>query len=186
MRLIFIFTTLLILGTAFITSARVKQTGSDETEMLKKLESELADAIVRRDIRLVGNIYADGSIRTHTYTGDLSKEQYLTRLKSNTDRIDSVKVSVGAVRFYAGTAIVTGQIMVEGRVGESDYLRYKHLDRFTHTFVSQQGRWRLVAAHESVVVELRIRTDISKSLNQPRIKRIFRQLMLQRVGYLEC
>jgi ketosteroid isomerase-like protein len=160
MKRIIALTALLILGATSLTSAKVKYMSGNDAELLKQLESKLANAIVRRDIKLVGSIYSDGSIQTNTYSGELSKEQYLMRLKSNTDKIESISISNVMVRFYVDTAIVTGQMMVQGRNAEGNYnQQYRHLDRFTHTFVRQQGRWRLVAAHESVIAEFGIHTD---------------------------
>jgi hypothetical protein len=156
-----LFAALLIFGAASVSSyAGGNCTGGDDAEILQQHEFKLAEAVGRRDIKVVGGIYSDGSVRTHSYSGELSKEQYLSRLKANADKIESVSVSDIKVRFYVDTAVVSGRLMVRGRNPETDYAQqYQHLDRFTHTFVRQQERWRLVAAHETVMQAFGIHTD---------------------------
>ncbi len=55
-------------------------------------------------------------------------------------RIEPVEA---AVRFYGGTAVVTGQTRMNGAFGEAPFAAES---RYTHVFAEQDGRWQLVAA----------------------------------------
>jgi ketosteroid isomerase-like protein len=64
------------------------------------------------------------------------------------------------VRFFGETAIMTGRMTTQGHNPETDSdQKYRRLDRFTHTFVKQNGRWQLIASHVSVIASWGIRID---------------------------
>ena len=46
------------------------------------------------------------------------------------------------MRFYGDTAVVTGRYQISGRYKDRDVTGPQ---RYTNTYVKQQGRWRLVA-----------------------------------------
>jgi ketosteroid isomerase-like protein len=150
----------LAIGFALFLALSISAQVNSNNAQLTELETRIADAVVRRDTKFLAGFYSDGFVRTDPSSGQLNKEQWLTRLKSNRDKIESIAVSDIAVRFFGDTAIVTGRMTTQGRNPETDSdQKYRRLDRFTHTFVKQNGRWQLIASHASVIASWGIRSD---------------------------
>ena len=150
---------MLVLLSVICCTASVCAQVASEQELLQ-LETKIADATLRRDTKFLAGVYADGFVRTDPSSGELTKEQWLARLKSNTDKIESVVVSDANVRFFGDVAIVTGRMTTQGRNPETGpNQRYQRLDRFTHTFVKQNGTWRMLASHASVFASYGIHQD---------------------------
>jgi hypothetical protein len=162
MKRIISIVSLFILGAVPASSYANVKSASDDEKALIQLESRIADATLRRDIKFLDGVYANGLVRTASHLGEMNKEESLMRVKSNTDKIESITVSGMVVRVFGETAIVTGRTTVRGRNPDNDVNQhYQHLDRFTDTFVKRQGSWQLVAAHASIIVTYGIHEDIS-------------------------
>jgi ketosteroid isomerase-like protein len=143
----------------FLAPSISAQVNSDKAQ-LTELETRIADAVVRHDTKFLAAIYSDGFVRTDPSSGELNKEPWLARLKSNLDKIEFISVTDITVRFFGATAIVTGRMTTRGRNPETDAnQQYQRLDRFTHTFVKQNGRWEMVASHASIIAAYGIHTD---------------------------
>jgi len=54
------------------------------------------------------------------------------------------------VRVYQTTAVITGRTEMSGQFGETPFATKS---RYTHVYVEQQGRWRLVAAQGTKIID---------------------------------
>jgi len=54
------------------------------------------------------------------------------------------------VRVYQTTAVITGRTEMSGQFGETPFTTKS---RYTHVYVEQQGRWRLVAAQGTKIID---------------------------------
>ncbi|HEX5436939.1 MAG TPA: nuclear transport factor 2 family protein [Gemmatimonadaceae bacterium] len=63
---------------------------------------------------------------------------------------DSIEATVSRVRLYQATAVVTGQSRMFGRMGDA---RFFSNTRYTNVYVEQGGRWRLVSAQGTEIVD---------------------------------
>src|SRR5262249_52715523 len=74
---------------------------------------------------------------------EVTKASLLAVLASGQLRFQVIEPAEQRVRLYQATAVVTGRTRVSWRVGGEPLAA---LSRYTHVYVEQQGRWRLVAA----------------------------------------
>jgi ketosteroid isomerase-like protein len=63
---------------------------------------------------------------------------------------DSIEPADRRVRVYAGTAVITGRTSMSGSFAGAPF---SAASRYTHVFVDQDDRWRLVAAQGTQIVE---------------------------------
>ena len=125
------------------------ETGGVEQELIK-LEKELADAWVKRDVALFDRVIADDYTWTAPYGIVSTKAQSLATLKSGEDVVTSWVVDEMKVRVYGDAAVVTGRSTIkETYKGEDVSGQY----RWTDTWVKRAGGWQCVAGHSSEIVK---------------------------------
>lgn len=92
----------------------------------------------------VEHLLADDSLLIDVLSGsEISKSELLTVLKSGQLEFEKIKPLSSRVRFYDGTALVTGSTAMSGRFGDE---QFSVLSRYTHVYVKSRDRWRLVSA----------------------------------------
>jgi ketosteroid isomerase-like protein len=125
------------------------ETGSVEQELIK-LEKELADAWVKRDVAFFDRVIADDFTWTAPYGIVSTKAQSLATLKSGEDVVTSWVVDEMKVRVYGDAAVATGRSTIkETYKGENVSGQY----RWTDTWVKRAGRWQCVAGHSSEIAQ---------------------------------
>jgi ketosteroid isomerase-like protein len=125
------------------------ETGSVEQELIK-LEKELADAWVKRDVAFFDRVIADDFTWTAPYGIVSTKAQSLATLKSGEDVVNSWVVDEMKVRVYGDAAVATGRSTIkETYKGEDVSGQY----RWTDTWVKRAGRWQCVAGHSSEIAQ---------------------------------
>lgn len=63
---------------------------------------------------------------------------------------DTIEPAERRVRLYDGTAVITGRTAMSGSFAGAPF---SAASRYTHVFADQEGRWRLVAAQGTQIVE---------------------------------
>jgi ketosteroid isomerase-like protein len=126
-----------------------KQGGAsgDEAALLA-LESKWDAASLKGDATSLGGILGDTFVTTSPEGKMRSKAETLQRIKSGAVKYQSSKVSDMKVAIYGDAAVVTGTW--KGKYVENG----KTIDateRFTDTFVRQNGQWKCVSSHSSNV-----------------------------------
>jgi ketosteroid isomerase-like protein len=136
-----------ILGLLVIWGCAVAQKASSADEAaLKALEEKWDQASVKGDAAGLGTILADSFITTSPEGQVRTKNDMLSRMKSGEVKYETSKVDELKFLVYGDTAIVSGRwhgkFTEKGKAQEST-------ERFTDTFVRQNGQWKCVASHAS-------------------------------------
>jgi Domain of unknown function (DUF4440) len=74
---------------------------------------------------------------------EITKSSLLAAIGSGQVQFESIEPGDNLMRLYKTTAVVTGRTRMKGRLGGAPFATSS---RYTHVFVMQQGKWRLVAA----------------------------------------
>ncbi len=125
------------------------KSGNDE-QIIKQLEQEWADALMKRDQAAIDRIRSADWVLTDPEGALIAKAQADADLKSGTVKFESFKLDEMKVRVYGDTAVVHGL--------ETRKSSYKGKDtsgqyRFTDVFVKRNGRWQAIATHVTRVAK---------------------------------
>jgi len=101
-------------------------------------------ALVAADLEDLDRVLADDFVLIDVMRGDeIAKAALVAVLGSGQLRFAAIEPVESRVRRYPGTAVVTGRTRMSGTF---DGAPFAASSRYTHVYVQQQGRWRLVAA----------------------------------------
>ena len=119
------------------------KSGNDE-QIIKQLEQEWADALLKRDQAAIDRITSADWVLTDPKGRLIAKAQADADLKSGTVKFESYKLDELKVRLFGDTAVVHGL--------ETEKSSYKGKDTsglypFTDVFVKRNGRWQAIATH---------------------------------------
>src|SRR5262249_33466183 len=115
-------------------------------EALDPLAAERAffTALVEARPEALDRVLADDFLLIDVMKGaEITRISLLAVLGSGELRFEVIEPAEQRVRLYPATAVVTGRTQMRGRFGGAPFAA---LSRYTHVYVEQQGRWRLVAA----------------------------------------
>jgi len=97
-----------------------------------------ADAVVLRDL------LADDFVLIDVLQGgEISRAALLEAIAGGVVGFEAIDVLESRERRYGNVAVITGRTEMRGQGGGQAWAARS---RYTHVFVQQQGRWRLVAA----------------------------------------
>ena len=136
-----------ILGMLLLTGlavAQPKKTASEDVATaLKGLEDKRVQLQLKGDVAGLGALLADGFLSV-TNTGEIrTKAETLDRLKTGAAKFESGKVDDMRVVVYGNSVVVIGHWA--GKVVEKGKA-FDESERFTDTWVKQNGQWRCVAS----------------------------------------
>jgi ketosteroid isomerase-like protein len=101
-------------------------------------------ALVAADLEALDRVLADDFVLIDVMRGDeIAKAVLVAVLGSGQLRFAAIEPVESRVRRYPGTAVVTGRTSMSGTF---DGAPFNASSRYTHVYVQQEGRWRLVAA----------------------------------------
>jgi hypothetical protein len=115
---------------------------SDAEKEVLKVEEELDQAFAKGDTNLLDSIWGDDVVYTSASGQVFTKAQYLARFQSGARKFDSFAHDDIRVRLYENMAVLTGRSTSVLHDGSKFSAGPR---RFTHIYVKQGGRWRLVA-----------------------------------------
>jgi ketosteroid isomerase-like protein len=128
--------------------AQQKKAGGGEEAALRAIEQKWEDAALKGDVATLGAILADTFVSTSADGHIQSKAEMLGQIKSGEVKYESSKVDEVKVTVYGSAAILmgrwSGKVVEKGTPVEST-------ERFTDTFIKQNGQWRCVASHSSPI-----------------------------------
>jgi ketosteroid isomerase-like protein len=136
---------LLVLGGAF---AQQKASGGDEAA-LKAIELKWDAANMKGDIPTLTAIFADGFISTNAEGKTRIKAEVLAQVKSGDIKYESSKVDDMKVYLYGDAAVVNGRWA--GKFTEKGKPTTTTTERFTDTYIRQNGQWKCVASQGSTI-----------------------------------
>jgi catechol 2,3-dioxygenase-like lactoylglutathione lyase family enzyme/ketosteroid isomerase-like protein len=101
-------------------------------------------ALIASDVEALDRLLTDDFILIDVMRGDeIKKSSLLDVLRSGQVRFAAIEPSESNVRLYDRTAIIIGRSQMKGHFGET---AFSVSSRYTHAFIEQEGRWRLVSA----------------------------------------
>jgi len=113
-------------------------------------EQQFFDSLIGSDVGALERILSDDFLLIDVMTGsEVKKPDLLTILRSGQLKFDAIEPIASQVRHYGITAVITGSTQMSGRFGETPFTASS---RYTHVFVEMQGRWRLVSAQGTQIV----------------------------------
>jgi hypothetical protein len=109
------------------------------------------DALISADDTALDVLLADDFAIIDVMRGaEADKAAFVAVLGDGQVVFDSIEPADRRVRVYAGTAVITGRTSMSGSFAGAPF---SAASRYTHVFVDQDDRWRLVAAQGTQIVE---------------------------------
>lgn len=103
------------------------------------------------DAKALGELLADDFALIDVLRGgEIPRETLLEAVAKGLVRFEVIEVLESRERRYDNVALVTGCTEMQGRGGDQ---AWAVRSRYTHVFVQQRGRWRLVAAQGTPIAE---------------------------------
>jgi hypothetical protein len=107
-------------------------------------DRQFFSALVDGSAKDLDQILADDFVLIEVMGGsEVSKSSLLGAIESGQLKFEAIEPADRRVRLYRTTAVVTGRTEMSARLGETPFAIRS---RYTHLYVEQEGRWRLVAA----------------------------------------
>jgi len=101
-------------------------------------------ALVAANLEDLDRVLADDFVLIDVMRGDeIAKPALVAVLGSGQLRFAAIEPIETRVRRYPGTAVITGRTRMHGSF---DGAPFTASSRYTHVYIEQAGRWRLVAA----------------------------------------
>lgn len=107
-------------------------------------DRQFFSGLVDGSVKDLDQILADDFVLIEVMGGsEISKSSFFGAIESGQLKFETIEPADRRVRFYRTTAVVTGRTQMRVRLDETPYVIRS---RYTHVYVEQEGRWRLVAA----------------------------------------
>jgi hypothetical protein len=107
-------------------------------------DGQFFNALVDGSVEDLHQILADDFVLIEVMGGsEVTKLSLLEAIGSGQLKFEAIQPADTRLRLYRTTAVVTGRTQMSARLGDTP-IAIK--SRYTHVYVEQEGRWRLVAA----------------------------------------
>lgn len=147
MRKIIIFIALVLL-VSVVGFGQAKMTVE---QTLTKIEKDVADGLIKGDTSVFEKYFAETSVLTDPGGIMMTRAESITLFKSGDLKFQSMTVGDVKVQLYGNTAIVTYTTTDKGTF-KGQAFTGKH--RWTDTFIKLKGKWLIVAAHGTPIMEM--------------------------------
>jgi ketosteroid isomerase-like protein len=128
--------------------AQQKKAGGGDEAALKAIEEQWEAASLKADVATLGSLLAETFISISADGHMQTKAEMLAALKSGEVKFEKSDVDELKVQLYGNAAVMTGRwtgkVVEKGTPSEST-------ERFTDTFIKQNGQWKCVASHSSPI-----------------------------------
>jgi hypothetical protein len=112
-------------------------------------DRQFFSALVDGSVKDLDQILADDFVLIEVMGGsEVPKSSLLGAIESGELKFETIEPADGSVRLYGTTAV--GRTQMCARLGETPFAIRS---RYTHVYVEQEGRWRLVAAQGTQIAE---------------------------------
>lgn len=114
----------------------------EDTDVLS-LERRFFNGLIS-NVETVENLMSDNSLLIDVLSGsEVTKSELIAVLRSGQLKFEKIKPLGSRVRFYEGTALVTGSTEMSGRFGNDPFSVHS---RYTHVYIRSRDQWHLVSA----------------------------------------
>ena len=121
---------------------------NDATAEIKRLEVELAEAIVKRDVQAVERIEAESYVHTDAEAKVSTRDDFIRSYRAKSSDIRSIRFDDLNVHVYDNAAVVRGIATVGVILDGAPVTRIARYSRF---YVRFKEGWRAVAGHSSAM-----------------------------------
>ncbi len=147
MRILRLRAALLVMPVLAAMAAMPRTSAAQQTpqQEVEAVENARIAATQQRDVQAIAAFLADDFVSTTSQGRLVGRAEYLANLRANPSPVRMRHEQV-AVRVWGEAAVITGHAQTtraDGSVGMPS--------RFTHVYVKQNGRWQMVAMHNSTV-----------------------------------
>ena len=116
-------------------------------------EQTFFTALVEADEATLGELLADDFLLVDVMTGsEVSKAALLEVVGGKELRFKRIERVEHRVREYGMTAVITGRTDMQGRFGNQ---AFRVQSRYTHVFIDDGARWRMVSAQGTEIAPAR-------------------------------
>jgi uncharacterized protein (TIGR02246 family) len=129
-------------------SAR-REDGRSTEQAIRELDHKRIQAQINADAVALDRLYAADFIGVGPSGTVRTKSQVIADFTSGELRFQAITTDEVQVRVYGNTAVETGRSTMNGQDKGKAVPRDT---RFTRVWVKQEGRWRLVANHYSILI----------------------------------
>lgn len=124
---------------------------SSVEQEIRKLEAASREATLKNDAAALNQLLADSWMNTNAGGTVTTKSQLMEILKTNPFKFISIENDDVKVRIYGDAAVVTGRSK-STRVGRDNALVTGEV-RFTRVYAKPEGRWQVVAAQSTPIMQ---------------------------------
>jgi hypothetical protein len=122
------------------------QKKEDVASEIRRLENELARAVVARDYTALQRIEADTYVYTDSDAVVTTRDEFIHDYKVGTSKVSALRFDDMTVDSYSDAAVVRGLLTVER---ETNGVKISRLSRYTRLYIRFPDGWRAVAGHSS-------------------------------------
>lgn len=116
---------------------------ADESPPLS-VERQFFTALVEASVEDLDRVLGDDFILIEVMGGsEITKPLLVAAIGSGQLKFEAIEPADSRVRIYQSAAVITGRTQMKGRFGETPFTVSS---RYTHVFVEEEGRWRMVSA----------------------------------------
>jgi ketosteroid isomerase-like protein len=134
-----------------LVAARAQQPKAATSDPAKEVEEAYErhiDAILKKDLRTLERIWADGYVFTNSRGMLVTKAQRLENLRTGATAIEDLDVQDVRVRVYGDAAVSTARIALKGRYSGKEAIGGY---RTTAFWVKTPGGWQMVANQQTPI-----------------------------------
>ncbi len=124
------------------------KTNADVVAEIKRLENELARAVVGRDYTALKRIEADTYIYTDSDAVVTTRDEFIREYKAGTSKVRVLRFDDMTVDVYGDAAVVRGLLTSER---ETNGVKISRTSRYTRFYIRYPNGWRAVAGHSSTL-----------------------------------
>ena len=129
-------------------AANSTQKKSDVVAEIKRLENELAIAVVAQDYRTLERIEAETYVYTDSDAVVTTRNEFIREYKAGTSKVSVLRFDDMTVDVYSDAAVVRGLLTSER---ETNGVKFSRTSRYTRVYLRFSDGWRAVVGHSSVL-----------------------------------
>ena len=116
---------------------------TDEIRELKRLNADLAEAEIKRDVDKLAALLDDDYLGVDPSGALLTKEKIVQTYATGDVQLDSIVSSDLRVRILGRTGIITGRSLIKGKTQGGEFIA---LFRYTDVYRKMEEDWKLVSS----------------------------------------
>ena len=129
-------------------AARSAPKNANVVAEIKRLENELARAVIARDYAALQRIESDTYVYTDSDAVVTTRDDFIREYKAGTSKVSVLRFDDMTVDVYGDAAVVRGLLTVER---ETNGVRIARTSRYTRVYIRFHNGWQAVVGHSSTL-----------------------------------